>query len=177
MRDHIAKDVDNGLRTVDVIKWISHAALELVGQGTLGYSLDPLDTSRSNMLGESLKGFGWVVPLAANVDGLYTNKTQNRALFFASTKFQFYATYVKHIGTASFRGTVVDWSPFPQMRRLKEIVTTIDSEARRVYYEKKRSLQVGEILDSKHVGNGNDILSSLRESRIHLMVSCTSLLV
>ena len=42
---------------VDMLQWMGRTALELIGQGGLGYSFDRLVTTTSNGFGEALKMF------------------------------------------------------------------------------------------------------------------------
>lgn len=42
---------------VDVLQWMGRLALELVGQGGLGYSFDPLVENTRNPYGEALKDY------------------------------------------------------------------------------------------------------------------------
>ena len=51
----VAKQVGNGNTEVDVLGWMSRTALELIGQGGLGYSFDPLVSDTRNDYGEALK--------------------------------------------------------------------------------------------------------------------------
>lgn len=41
-------------KEVDVLNWMSRAALELIGQGGLGYSFDPLTEDVHNEFGDAL---------------------------------------------------------------------------------------------------------------------------
>lgn len=50
-------EVGDGPMTVDILHWISRTALELVGQGALGYSLDSLDKGGQNEYAHVLKIF------------------------------------------------------------------------------------------------------------------------
>ena len=45
-----------------MLKWTSRAALELVGQGALGYSFDPLVEDVADPFAEAVKSFLWVIP-------------------------------------------------------------------------------------------------------------------
>ena len=45
-----------------MLKWSSRAALELVGQGAVGYSFDPLVEDVADRLAEAVKSFLWVTP-------------------------------------------------------------------------------------------------------------------
>lgn len=53
----MSKEVQNGARDVDILEWMGRAALELIGQGGLGYSFDPLTERASNNFGDTLKSF------------------------------------------------------------------------------------------------------------------------
>ena len=55
LRDAISSRVGEGWTEIDVLTWISRAALELVGQAGLGYSLDSLKDDKTSEYGEALK--------------------------------------------------------------------------------------------------------------------------
>ncbi|KAF7794417.1 hypothetical protein EIP86_005551 [Pleurotus ostreatoroseus] len=42
---------------IDMLSWMGRTALELVGQGGLGYSFDPLVANTHNDFGEAIKTF------------------------------------------------------------------------------------------------------------------------
>lgn len=44
-----------------MLNWMSRTALELVGQGGLGYSFDPLVEDSKNTFGEALKAVVYVL--------------------------------------------------------------------------------------------------------------------
>lgn len=46
---------------VDVLDWMSRAALELIGQAGLGYSFDPLVEDMKNEFGDALKRLMYVL--------------------------------------------------------------------------------------------------------------------
>lgn len=82
-----------------------------------------------------------------------------------NSRFQYFLKYTKHIGTPAFRAAMIDWLPFPQLKRLKETVIKMDAEARRIYHEKKRHLQ-SKYTDTgaEDVDEDQDIISNLSES-------------
>ena len=43
-----------------MLQWMSRTALELIGQGGLGYSFDPLVAHAKNEFGEAIKGYMYV---------------------------------------------------------------------------------------------------------------------
>lgn len=53
----MAADIGVGVKEVDILRWTSRAALELVGQGALGYSFDPLTEDVTDPFAESVKSF------------------------------------------------------------------------------------------------------------------------
>ncbi len=49
-----------GGQDVNVMKWLSRAALEFIGQGGLGYSFRALDDAKTDSYSETLKRLGCV---------------------------------------------------------------------------------------------------------------------
>ena len=58
LRDAITQLAKSETRDVDVLHWITRAALEFIAQGGMGHSFDPLlpDVPTPNAMGEALKG-------------------------------------------------------------------------------------------------------------------------
>ena len=48
---------DKSSEEIDVLNWFGRTALELVGQGGLGYSFDSLTEYKHNDFGDALKAF------------------------------------------------------------------------------------------------------------------------
>lgn len=57
LRDAITSQVQKGSDEVDVLNWMGRTALELIGQGGLGYSLDPLTSDVSDKFADAVKEF------------------------------------------------------------------------------------------------------------------------
>lgn len=55
LRSGIERQVRRSPGDVDVLNWASRAALELIGQGGLGYSFDPLIEDAKNEYGDAIK--------------------------------------------------------------------------------------------------------------------------
>lgn len=55
LRDELKRRVASGEEEINMLDWMSRAALEYIGQGGLGYSFDALDRSKSNEYAESIK--------------------------------------------------------------------------------------------------------------------------
>ena len=56
LRAAVSSEVGAKLTEVNVLDWMGRTALELVGQGGLGYSFDPLTSNVHNEFGDALKG-------------------------------------------------------------------------------------------------------------------------
>ena len=59
----ISSRVENGSEEIDVLGWMARAALELIGQGGLGYSFDPLTEDKADEFADSIKAFLYVLVL------------------------------------------------------------------------------------------------------------------
>lgn len=55
LRDAIMTRVGGEQRELDMLGWMGRTALELIGQGGLGYSFDPLVEDRTDQYGDALK--------------------------------------------------------------------------------------------------------------------------
>jgi hypothetical protein len=67
------------------------------------------------------------------------------------------------VGPARIRCFIVDMMPFQNIRKMRDIVDTMDRTARDVFYAKKRALQRGDESVVLQVGEGKDIMSVLCE--------------
>lgn len=146
LRSGLEVQVGDKPTTVDILGWFGRTALELIGQGGLGYSLDTLDTPAPNPYGDALKEF-----LPA---------------LFANSELQFLTNYVKKIGSPAFRAAMIDWLPLPALHRVKRIVNKMDTEAKNVYFHKRNAFQAGEQSVLKQVEEGKDIMSVLLQANM-----------
>ncbi|KAH9949896.1 cytochrome P450 [Amylocystis lapponica] len=105
LRDAISVQVSTSPREIDVLNWMGRAALELVGQGGLGYSFDPLIEDKPNALGDALK---------ALLPSLFTLDIYQRA-----------SPYFTAIGSPGFRRRVLDMIPHEGIQHVKSIVDII----------------------------------------------------
>lgn len=55
MRDAILAQIQDGHSEIDMLHWTGRAALELVGQGGLGYSFGSLASEMQDDYGDALK--------------------------------------------------------------------------------------------------------------------------
>ena len=57
MRDALNAEVGRDVKDLDILRWTGRAALELLGQGALGYSFDPLVENVNDDFAEAVKSF------------------------------------------------------------------------------------------------------------------------
>lgn len=58
MKEILEHEVRSGKDNINMMTWMSRAALEYIGQGALGYSFDALDLTRNNEYSDSMKMLG-----------------------------------------------------------------------------------------------------------------------
>lgn len=57
LRAAVQTQVGASATEVNIASWLTRTALELIGQGGLGYSFDPLTDNVRNPFGDALKAF------------------------------------------------------------------------------------------------------------------------
>lgn len=143
LREVILAKVKAGESEIDVLEWSGRAALELIGQGGLGYSFDPLlvNSESRNEYGDALKS---CFPALSKVDILRR-----------------YAHYLIKMGPRWFRRSVVDMYPNPDVQNIKEVVDTMSAKSYEIFNQKKVALKRGDEAVLRQVGEGKDIMSIL----------------
>ncbi|KAG6846510.1 hypothetical protein H0H93_013484 [Arthromyces matolae] len=131
---------------IDILQWMSRAALEMIGQSGFGYSFDPLvEGAEPHPFCEAAKSF---------------SPTMNK---LAIEQHYLLPTLVK-IGSPKFRRWFVDHLPIKRLRDVRDVVDTMHRTTVEIFEEKKRVLQAenadGEALKEK-VGNAKDLMSIL----------------
>lgn len=61
LRKAVLTEVGNSVEEVNVLEWMTRTALELIGQGGLGYSFDPLTARTTNEFGDALKDLAYEI--------------------------------------------------------------------------------------------------------------------
>ena len=61
LRKVLTEQVQDGAKELDVLQWLSRAALEFIGQGGFGYSFDALHNEEATVFGAYVKKIGYVV--------------------------------------------------------------------------------------------------------------------
>ncbi|KAI0789221.1 cytochrome P450 [Abortiporus biennis] len=146
LRDAIAVQVKETPRDLDMLRWIGRTALELIGQGGLGYSFDPLVEDKPNDFGDAMKNF---LPTIFH---------------FQLLRFKFH--WFTKIGSASFRRRLVEMIPNPLVQKIKDIVDTMHSHAVEILNGKKQALKAGDEAVVEQISQGKDIISVLLKTNM-----------
>ncbi|TDL20056.1 cytochrome P450 [Rickenella mellea] len=140
LRDVLIRQVQSGKEDVNVMPWMSRAALEYIGQGGLGYSFEALDDTKTNEYSESTKMFATAV----------FNLVVARQLL----------PFVMGI-PAIIRRKFMEWVPIYALQRARKIVDIMHNTSVRIFNQKKEALGRGEDAVVQQVGKGKDIMSVL----------------
>ncbi|KAI0333098.1 cytochrome P450 [Cubamyces sp. BRFM 1775] len=138
----IASRVKDGPKEIDILGWMGRTALELIGQGGLGYSFDPLTEDKADEFAESLKGF---FPVEGQIPGI---------IHVSLPK-------LVRIGPAWFRRKVAEMVPRPFAQRMLRISDIMHAQSVRIIKEKRAALERGDEALKQQVGEGKDLMSVL----------------
>ncbi|KAI5123785.1 hypothetical protein M0805_009080 [Coniferiporia weirii] len=142
LRDGIAHNIRDGGGNIDVMAWVSRAALEYVGQGGLGHSFSALDIEKkTDSYSEAVKMY---LPLLFK-------------LFFV----QRLSPYLSKIGSPQLRKRVLDFFPPGPVKDMQKVVDTLENSSLTILREKKEAIKKGDEAVLAQVGKGKDIMSIL----------------
>ncbi|KAI0648471.1 cytochrome P450 [Trametes meyenii] len=142
LEDAIASRVADGALELDVLGWMGRTALELIGQGGLGYSFDPLTEDVADEFADAIKAY---FPVQGRIGAVP----------------RLSLPILMKIGTASFRRRVVELLPYDPSQRMKQISDALHSRSLQIVNERKLALQGGDEALKQQVGEGKDIMSVL----------------
>ncbi|KAM5533696.1 hypothetical protein V8D89_012663, partial [Ganoderma adspersum] len=142
-------DIGAGSKEVDLLKWMGRAALELLGQGALGYSFDPLVDDTTNDFAEAVKSF------FAALSALSVIRMIAMPFWVLGGKLP------PRIG-----GMLVDAIPSRRVQRMKHIVRTMRERSEEIIAEKRAALQKGDESTVQQVSEGKDIMSILLQANM-----------
>ncbi|PIL27364.1 hypothetical protein GSI_10511 [Ganoderma sinense ZZ0214-1] len=126
--------VDDGPRDMDILHWMSRAALELIGQAGVGYSFDRLvEDEDGNPFAEAAKTY---LPLSLTPEMV---TMRNIIVPF------------KGIGPQWLRRWVIENFPHQGAQDLRKVVDTLHLTATRIVNEKKAELENGQRRDTKDI--------------------------
>lgn len=160
LRDAITAQVKGGPVEVDILSWMGRTALELIGQGGLGYSFDDLVSNTPDEFGESIKALVYV--LSRIRPSILLTWDPSPTIFSVSTLRQFLPFGMK-FGTPDIWRRILEYTPLQSVQKLKYITDTMHQRSKDIFYAKKAALEAGEDAVLQQVGEGKDIMSILRE--------------
>ncbi|THH27299.1 hypothetical protein EUX98_g6892 [Antrodiella citrinella] len=153
---HVAETLRNAIATqvkdhpkadVNVASWSSRAALEIVGQGGMGYSFDPLIDTTPNEYANALKN---LMPT-----------------LFSIALHWFFIPWSVFLGPPQFRRWLLDLYPNTNAQKLKVIVDTCWQKATSIVADRKVALETGDEDAIQRVGGGKDIMSILLRANMN----------
>ena len=150
-----------------MLSWMSRASLELIGQGGLGYSFDPLIEDIPNPLGDAIKALPWANCSTSSI--LLTHAYPWNALLYSATlwKVPYFRQFSPHL-TRIFPESFLRWAlrmvPGEGVQQLSSIIDILQTQAREIFYSKKAALGSGDEALLQQVGEGKDLMSVLRRS-------------
>ncbi|THH32685.1 hypothetical protein EUX98_g1502 [Antrodiella citrinella] len=147
LRKALSNEVKDGQREIDVLSWMTRTALELVGQGGLGHSFDPLDRDWKNPFAEAVKA---LIPTVSPL--------------FIWVRF---LPLVSWLGTPAFHRRVAEMLPLPRLHRTIEIVDTLENKSKEILAQKRALLAQGDGALEQQVGEGKDIMTVLLKENMH----------
>ncbi|KAI0079854.1 cytochrome P450 [Panus rudis PR-1116 ss-1] len=142
----VEKEVKDGPADVDIFVWLGRAALELIGQGGLGYSLDPLLSGKPSPLGDALKSF---LPTMARIGWM-----------------QMLGAPLRRVTTSGLRQRLGEWVPSKRLHDAKRMTDTIDLHSRKIYESKKQALLAGDDAVTHEFQEEKDIMSILLKANV-----------
>ncbi|KAJ3559695.1 hypothetical protein NM688_g182 [Phlebia brevispora] len=146
LRAGIESEIKGSVREVDILSWMGRAALELIGQGGLGYSFDPLVADVEDEYGSAIKA---IQPAISKI----------RIWMMLSP-------YRNWVGPAWFQRLLANFVPDQDFQRLKTVTDVLDKHSREIYTSKKKALLSGDDDMKEQVGRGKDIMSILLRSNL-----------
>ncbi|KAI5121967.1 hypothetical protein M0805_002037 [Coniferiporia weirii] len=146
LRKVLENQIRDGAKEMNIMKWISRAALEYIGQGGLGYKFDALDEGVENKYSSSIK----------LLNPTLTELQLPQLLLPPLVK----------IGSPAFRRRILEWIPSRRVQTMRKIVDTMEETSEDIYNKKKIALERGDKAAVDQVGMGNDIMSILLKANM-----------
>ncbi|KAI5122854.1 hypothetical protein M0805_003148 [Coniferiporia weirii] len=143
LKDAIAMQTKDGPREVDMLMWMSRAALELIGTGGLGTSIDPLYPNPGSITayGKSIKN---LIPCA-----------------FRLSMFRMFVPLFVKFGPPNFRRLLLELAPSVDLQKVKDVVDVMAVTSHDIFREKLEALKQGDEAVTQQIGEGKDVMSIL----------------
>lgn len=166
-----AKSCD-GPQEMDIMEWMGRVALELIGQGGLGYSFNALEGTIKNDYAEAVREFtcatspNFFSPKSGQAKwiSLCPNARPTLARLQLPQQILPWATQV---GPSWFRRWLAKTLPWEDLNRMVDMVDFMHETSTKILEEKKTALEKGDDAVMHQVAEGRDIMSVLRESFFH----------
>ncbi|KAH9927286.1 cytochrome P450 monooxygenase [Fomitopsis serialis] len=146
LRDAIEARVRDKPQELDMAGWMGRTALELIGQGGLGYSFDKLVDDTKDPLAIALK---LLFPIVTKL-----------------TVLPLLLPYLREIIPPSLRGTLARMVPISTAREMKYNADYIAQRSQDIFNMKKRALEQGDAAVAEQIGRGKDIMSILMKANM-----------
>nr|BED42987.1 cytochrome P450 monooxygenase [Trametes versicolor] len=118
---------------IDILSWMSRAALELIGQAGIGYSFDPLTEDVPDAYAEAIKDFAPVI-------------TSPGMLLMRQA-----GPYVGHLGPAWLRRWIIEKLPLRDMRRLIQVTDALHERSLDIFQAKRAAVEAGDDTNAKDI--------------------------
>ncbi|KAG6808349.1 hypothetical protein H0H92_004409 [Tricholoma furcatifolium] len=169
VQEAIKLQLVNGRQEIDILQWMSRAALEMIGQSGLGYSFDPLvQNAKPHPFAEAAKAFGLVSTITTSHSVTNARHFDNHSP--ATTKMFFASEYILptlvKLGSPRFRRRVLDLLPFKALHKIRDIVDIMDRTTVGIFEEKKKAFREGEATLAKQIGQAKDLISILMKANM-----------
>lgn len=139
---------------IDVLGWMSRAALELIGQAGIGYSFDPLTEDVPDAYAEAVKDFACVLVLPFSCAKTLRDSMRSDSPVATSPGMLLMrqaAPYLGHLGPASLRRWIIEKLPLRNMRRLVQITDALHGRSLDIFRAKKATVEAGDDIDAKDI--------------------------
>ncbi|KAI0713903.1 cytochrome P450 [Earliella scabrosa] len=146
LRIAIETRVKDGPRELDILGWMGRTALELIGQGGLGHSFDPLIAESRDEYTEAVKA---MVPAFSTIPWV-----------------RVFSPYFKYFGPAWLRRMLVNLVPVPAVHNVKRILDTVHARSVEILNAKRAAIQRGDQEILHMVGEGKDVMSILLKANL-----------
>ncbi|KAI9065301.1 cytochrome P450 [Trametes sanguinea] len=127
---------DRSAAEVDLLPWLRMGTIEYVGRGILGIDFNCLDPAKASDYVNAISNVQHVAIRALLLRPFVPWVVRNLSLYW--------------------RNKLVDWSPFPALRELREMSRLMDTSARKMFLMKKAEV---EHVGDGHEGSTNDLMS------------------
>ncbi|KAJ7149289.1 cytochrome P450 [Mycena crocata] len=150
LRAALTSKAAHGSTEVDIHEWLARTAVELIGQGGLGFSFDRLTDNPDDP----------VHPYSNGIRGMQS------LLMRLTLAFKFILPWARKIGTPRIQRAVISATPWETLHEFRDTVDIMDDTTRQVYNEKKRALSNDDKGALVAPAGGKDIISILMKENL-----------